>query len=210
MGPYENAPRLPEGTALRPGLLLEGAECVELEIGPGRGWFMIERLGAVPQVGMIGLEIRRKWATIVDERLRVRGYGRRGRVFAEDAGAALSRFEPATLAAAFIHFPDPWWKKRHQKRRVVTRALLQELARVIRAGGELFMQTDVAERALDFEELVESVPEFEPWQPSGPRVDENPYQARSPRERRAIEDGLPVVRLRYRRRSVEDQTAEPV
>jgi tRNA (guanine-N7-)-methyltransferase len=200
MGPYENAPRLPEGTELRPGLLLEGAECVELEIGPGRGWFMIERLSAVPQVAMIGLEIRRKWATIVDDRLRARGFGKRGRVFAEDAREALARFEPATLSAAFIHFPDPWWKKRHQKRRVVTEELLTELTRVIRPGGELFLQTDVSERALQFEELVQAVAEFEPWQPGGPRVEDNPYQARSPRERRAIEDGLPVVRLRYRRR----------
>jgi tRNA (guanine-N7-)-methyltransferase len=179
--------------------LVEGTEGVELEIGPGRGWFMIERLAAVPQVAMIGLEIRRKWATIVDDRLRARGLGQRARVFAEDAKSALDRFAPATLSAAFIHFPDPWWKKRHQKRRVVTPALLEELARVIRPGGELFLQTDVADRAIDFERLVAAVPAFQPWQATGPRVDDNPYQARSPRERRAIEDGLPVVRLRYRR-----------
>jgi tRNA (guanine-N7-)-methyltransferase len=199
MGPYDNAPRLPEGPELLPQLLLEGAECVELEIGPGRGWFMIERLEAVPQVGMIGLEIRRKWATIVDDRLRARGFGLRARVFAEDAKGALGRFLPATLATVFIHFPDPWWKKRHQKRRVVTPGLLEELARVIRPGGELFLQTDVAERAHEFEELLAAIPQFESWQAAGPRVEENPYQARSPRERRAIQDGLPVVRLRYRR-----------
>lgn len=199
MGLYDNAPRLPEGPELAPRLLLDGAERVELEIGPGRGWFMIERLEAVPQVGMIGLEIRRKWAAIVDERLRARGFGQRARVFAEDAKEALRRFEPATLSTVFIHFPDPWWKKRHQKRRVVTPALLEELARVIHPGGELFLQTDVGDRADDFERLVAGVPGFEPWHPGRPRVEENPYQARSPRERRAIEDGLPVVRLRYRR-----------
>jgi tRNA (guanine-N7-)-methyltransferase len=215
MLPYANAPRLPEGAELIPSALVGGAARVELEIGPGRGWFMVERLAAMPEIGMIGLEIRRKWATIVDDRLRSRGLGSRARVFAEDAGEALVRFEGASLAAVFIHFPDPWWKKRHQKRRVVNAALLSELGRVIRGGGELFLQTDVAERADEFERLLEGHEDFEPWSESGVRIEDNPYEARSPRERRAIEDGLPVVRLRYRRagpaRKVGDQPAcEPV
>ena len=102
------------------------------------------------------------------------------------------------MSAVFIHFPDPWWKKRHQKRMVASTDLLREIARLLVPGGELFLQTDVAERATQFEALVEQVPEFRPWSDT-PRIDENPYQAMSPRERRAVADGLPVVRLRYRR-----------
>lgn len=200
MNPYENAPRLPEGEQLRPALLVGGAARVELEIGPGRGWFMVERLEALPQVGMIGLEIRRKWASIVDGRLAKRGFGHRSRVFAEDAREALARFESGSLSVVYVHFPDPWWKKRHQKRLVFARPLLAQLARVIEPAGELFIQTDVTERADEYERLVAGEPEFEPWHPGQPRVLDNPYEARSPRERRAIADGLPVVRLRYRRK----------
>jgi tRNA (guanine-N7-)-methyltransferase len=200
MGLYDDAPQLPEGDDILPASLVGDAADVELEVGPGRGWFMIERLSAMPQIGMIGLEIRRKWASTVDSRLHARGLGQRARVFAEDARDALRRFGAGSLAIVYIHFPDPWWKKRHRKRLVITEALLDELARVIRAGGELFIQTDVSERAEGYERLVARQPAFRPWQDSGPRVDDNPYQARSPRERRAIEDGLPVVRLRYVRR----------
>jgi tRNA (guanine-N7-)-methyltransferase len=197
--PYINAPVLPEGDPIDPRSLFEGAGVpVEIEIGPGRGAFILERLAASPDVRMLGLEIRRKWATIVDGRLRSQGFGGRGRVLAEDARDALPRLTAATVSAVFIHFPDPWWKKRHTKRLVASVRTIEQIARVLVPGGELFFQTDVEERAAQFERWVESVPHFTPWA-SLPRVTENPYGAMSTRERRAVADGLPIVRLRYRR-----------
>jgi tRNA (guanine-N7-)-methyltransferase len=200
--PYTNAPTLPDGDDLDPRTLFERAAAgIEIEIGPGRGGFMLERLAADPEVCMLGLEIRRKWATIVDERLRARGFGGRARVLAEDARFALPRLRGGTARAVFIHFPDPWWKKRHQKRLVASKELLGQVARLLVPGGELFFQTDVAERASQFDALVEQVPELLPWGGREPgasaRIAENPYGAMSPRERRAVADGLPIVRLRY-------------
>jgi tRNA (guanine-N7-)-methyltransferase len=197
--PYSNAPTLPEGDEIDPRTLFaDHARPIELEIGPGRGAFILERLAASPEVRMLGLEIRRKWAFVVDERLRARGLGGRGRVLAEDARMALPRLKAATVRATFIHFPDPWWKKRHQKRLVASVSLLEQIARVLVPGGELFFQTDVEERAEQFERWVETVPLFLPVEP-GPRVAENPYGAMSTRERRAVADGLPILRLRYTR-----------
>jgi len=197
--PYACAPRLPGEGGIDPRLLFgEHGAAVELEIGPGRGWFMIERLTVEPAISMIGLEIRRKWATIVDERLKSRGLGARGRVFAEDVRFALPRFSDGSLAVVYLHFPDPWWKKRHQKRLVFTPALVSDVARVLAPGGELFLQTDVAERAESYERMVAADPRLVPWAASA-RVEENPYGARSPRERRALADGLPVTRMRWRR-----------
>jgi tRNA (guanine-N7-)-methyltransferase len=218
--PYADAPRLPEGDALDPRAMVGGGEApVELEIGPGRGGFIVDRLTAFPDVRMVGLEVRRKWAQIVDERLRERGLGRRGRVFAEDARAALPRLVGGTVHTVFVHFPDPWWKKRHQKRRVATAELLGECARLLVPGGELFFQTDVEDRADGFEALVTTEPRLVPWgdpaagaggaEPHSPdirsaRLRKNPYGALSPRERRAVADGLPIVRLRYRRTGGDD------
>jgi tRNA (guanine-N7-)-methyltransferase len=73
------------------------------------------------------------------------------------------------------------------------------LARVLAPEGELFVQTDVAERAQAYVRAVEAEPRFEPAA-GGPEVADNPYGARSPRERRAMADGLPVQRLAWRRR----------
>jgi tRNA (guanine-N7-)-methyltransferase len=197
--PYLDAPRLPEGATIDPRLLVgAGRDPVELEIGPGRGGFLFERLGAFETVRMVGLEVRLKWAKIVDEKLRSRGFGDRAKVFAEDAVAAVQRFPDACLSAVFIHFPDPWWKKRHEKRLVVRPGLTIELGRVMAPGAELFVQTDVEDRAVAYGDLIASAGGFEPVG-ADPRVSDHPYVARSPRERRAMADGLPIHRLRYRR-----------
>jgi tRNA (guanine-N7-)-methyltransferase len=216
--PYVNCPRLPSAGAIDPRQLFldaagealvpdEGGRSspVELEIGPGRGWFTLERLAADPTARVVGLEIRRKWATIVDERLKKRHLADRGRVFAEDAALALPRFVSRSLSIAYLHFPDPWWKKRHEKRLVLSDPLLTELGRVLVVGGELLIQTDVFERADEYEAKVAASPFFQPWE-STARVQDHPHQARSPRERKAMEDGLPVARLRYRNLGVAAPT----
>jgi tRNA (guanine-N7-)-methyltransferase len=199
--PYDDAPRLPEADRIELCTLAAG-EWAEIELGPGRGWFLVERAEAEPRAALVGLEIRRKWAAIVDARLAARGYGARARVFAEDARFALPRLGPdASVRRFFVHFPDPWWKKRHAKRLLVQGDFLGQVARLLEPGGELFVQTDVDERAAGYEELVAEDPRFVPAgdQPGSPRLAENPYIARSPRERRAIADGLPVNRLRWTR-----------
>ncbi len=195
---YERAPKLPEGP-LDPGALVGAPGMpVELEVGPGRGGFAIERLGACPNSRLIGLEIKRKWAWLVDERLKERGLGARGRVFCEDARAALPRFPEGSVTIAYFHFPDPWWKKRHHKRLVLTPGLVSELARVITPGGELFVQTDVEERAQAYESTLAADERFSAMGATA-RVGMNPYAAMSPREKRAARDGLPIFRLRYAR-----------
>jgi tRNA (guanine-N7-)-methyltransferase len=196
---YFDAPRLPDGDMVDPRLAVgAGLAPVELEIGPGRGGFLFERLAAFPEVRMVGLEVRLKWAKIVDSKLRDRGYGDRARVYAEDAVQAVQRFPDSCLSAVFIHFPDPWWKKRHEKRLVVRDRLTTELSRVMLPGAELFIQTDVEDRALAYAELVAGSDSFEPVGAEA-RILDHPYVARSPRERRAMADGLPIHRLRYRR-----------
>lgn len=197
---YEDASRLPTGR-IEVSSLASG-DWFELEIGPGRGWFLIERAEVEPRAAIVGLEIRRKWAAIVGSRLESRGLGARVRVFAEDAGDALPRLGPdASIRRIFVHFPDPWWKKRHAKRAVVRDRFLGEAARLLEPGGELFVQTDVEERARAYERLVDLDVRFTPAGDVGgcPRIGENPYGARSPREKRAIGDGLPVHRLRWKR-----------
>jgi tRNA (guanine-N7-)-methyltransferase len=175
---------------------------LELEIGPGRGGFLYERLASGPDVRIVGLEIRLKWASLVDQRLHELGFAERGRVFAEDIRFALPRFAAGSVSRVFVHFPDPWWKKRHAKRRLASGSVASELARLLRPGGELFVQTDVWDTAEAYRLAIEAQPAFAPFgdQADSPLLRENPYGARSPRERRVIASGLPVTRLRYRRR----------
>jgi tRNA (guanine-N7-)-methyltransferase len=199
--PYADAPRLPDADDVDVRTLARG-DFVELEVGPGRGGFLFERAEAEPRAALIGLEVRRKWATLVDQRLAKRGLGERARVFAEDAKLALARLGPAgSVKRVFLHFPDPWWKKRHQKRLVMGDVFVDSIARLLEQGGELYIQTDVEDRAAEYEARLLYDLRFSPAgdEEGSPRMAENPYGARSPREHRAIADGLPVFRMRWRK-----------
>src|SRR5450432_3975936 len=103
--PYDDAETLPDGEHVDVRTLVSG-EWIEIEVGPGRGMFLQERAIAEPRVGLIGLEVRRKWATIVDRRLRDSGAANRARVFAEYARYALTRLVPdASVRRVFLLFP---------------------------------------------------------------------------------------------------------
>ena len=185
------APRPPEGPIELSALWPEQDGEIELEIGFGRGMFLLERARSAPGARLLGIEIKSKWAYLVSQRAAALP---RVRVFAADARDFLPRLQPAqSLARVFMHFPDPWWKKRHAKRRLGGRETLDPVARLLAPGGELFIQTDVEERAEDFATAIRAHDAFE--LPDDPYIADHAFGARSNREKRAIADGLPVYRI---------------
>jgi tRNA (guanine-N7-)-methyltransferase len=227
-GLYADAPRLPgddivdlphlvrtafrlETTGLNAEIATGAPREIELEIGPGsKAGFLVERACASPEAGLIGLEIRPKWAVVGDGLLAKVGHTSRARVFCEDARSAMPRLRPdGCVARIYLHFPDPWWKKRHAKRLVMGELFLVEVARLLVPGGELFVQTDIEERANHYARIVTAHEAFEPAGDvnGSPELIDNPYGARTPREHRAIADGLPIHRLRWRRRRTPSTAA---
>jgi tRNA (guanine-N7-)-methyltransferase len=186
------ARRAPEGETFDLDALVPGEGELELEIGCGLGRFLFERAAARPDVRIVGIEIKAKLAHHVETRRAKLGLTNALGLFA-DAREFLARARPDhCVARAYLHFPDPWWKKRHAKRRVLDELFLSEMRRLLLADGTLFVQTDVVERASEMRSRLEE---------AGFRVealDANPFGARSNREARADEDGLPVWRLRAR------------
>lgn len=194
----ELAPKAPEGAIdLRSLWPLDSGE-IELEIGFGRGMFLLERARSAPEARLLGIEIKRKWAFKVAERAE-RENLHQVRVFGGDAREILPRLVPERgIARVFVHFPDPWWKKRHAKRRLRGASTMEPIARLLAPGGELFIQTDVEDRAQDFVTDIAAHGGFELSDP--PFVPDQGYGARSNREKRAIADGLPIYRVLARRR----------
>lgn len=195
------APRVPDGDLnlpdLVPGVAPEGP--LELDIGFGRGASLFSRAEAAPGSRLIGIEIKSKWTFKVEERLRSRGLDR-VRAYAGDARQILHRAGPdGCLDLVFLHFPDPWWKRRHSKRRVLSDELTDDLVRLLRPGGVLYVQTDVEDRGVMYRDLLRGHGAFDLEGEDG-FVADNPYGARSNREVRADEDGLPVYRIVARRR----------
>jgi len=189
----EQAPRAPEGR-FSLGELIEGSGPIELDIGFGRGLSLFERAATSPESRIIGIEVKTKLAYKVHERLQKHDLRKVG-VLCGDAREILKRAQPGgSVERVALHFPDPWWKKRHDKRRVIGEALLSELARLMKPGGQLFIQTDVEHRAEQYATQVRQTPGFTLVSGTG-YIEANPFDARSNRERRAIKDGLPVWRI---------------
>lgn len=205
--PYHDAPRIPRRPREGGGEIIDvravvAGEWIELEIGPGRGNFLFERAATEPRAALIGMEVRRKWAALVDARLGKLGIAKRARCFAEDAKEALPACTPdGSVRRVYLLFPDPWWKKRHQKRLVMGDVFLDSIARLLEPGGELFVETDVEERAEQYRARIAEDARFVPFgdDAGSPMLRENPYGARTNREHRAIKDGLPVHRMRWKR-----------
>jgi tRNA (guanine-N7-)-methyltransferase len=121
-------------------------EDVWLEIGFGGGEHLLWQARSNPHVGLIGCEPFEdgvvKVLSAIEQQALVNL-----RLHVDDARPLLRWLPDAAIGRAFILFPDPWPKKRHQKRRLVSVATLRELARVMRPGAELRLATDIGDYA---------------------------------------------------------------
>jgi tRNA (guanine-N7-)-methyltransferase len=170
---------------------------VEVELGCADAQFLFQRAERAPDIVPVGIEIREDLAVEVNARARRLGSPVRV-VFAHANLDFAGLFAPGSLARVYVNFPDPWFKRRHRKRRVMDAALAAAIAAALRPGGELFFQSDVWSVALDALAALEAEPRLRNqagawsfWKRG------NPYGVRSRREEGCEEEGLPIWRLLF-------------
>jgi tRNA (guanine-N7-)-methyltransferase len=118
---------------------------VEIEVGFGKGLFLVTTATAHPEVNYLGIEIARGYQLFAATRVARRDL-KNVRLALGDARVFLrDRVPGATVQAVHVYFPDPWWKQRHRKRRVFTPEFAAGCERVLRPGGSLQVATDVEE-----------------------------------------------------------------
>ncbi len=131
-------PTDPGGLFARPGP-------VELEVGTGKGGFLLEQAKARPDVNFLGIEWANEYYRYAADRFARWGLTN-ARMLRTDARAFIEAWlADACLAALHVYFPDPWPKKRHHKRRFFRPQTVEHVVRVLRPGGRLFVATDYAE-----------------------------------------------------------------
>jgi tRNA (guanine-N7-)-methyltransferase len=125
--------------------LFDGPQPLEVEIGSGKGLFLLNQSAATPNHNLIGIEIAKKYARFAAYRLAKHGRTN-ARVIRGDGLRFCREHLPDTSVTAFhVYFPDPWWKDRHRKRRVIQPDFIQSAVRTLLPGGKLVFWTDVEE-----------------------------------------------------------------
>jgi tRNA (guanine-N7-)-methyltransferase len=135
--------------------LFGNARSVEIEIGIGKGRFLLAQAAARPEVNFLGVEWSLKYLRLAKERAQRQGLTN-VRLFRGDARHVLAALLPdRSVARVHVYCPDPWPKKRHHKRRLFTPLTVPHFGRVLIPGGFLDLSTDVRDY---FEEIVSLVP----------------------------------------------------
>jgi len=175
---------------------------LEVEMGSGKGLFISRAAAERPEHDFLGVEIAKKYAAHC-----AAGIARAGLTSAAmvsgDGLRLFHEFLPtAGVAAVHVYFPDPWWKKRHRKRRVMNEAFLADVERVLAPGGSLHFWTDVEEYFQTTLELMAGVARgLEGPLPVAELAPEHDLDYRTHFERRKRKDELPIFRSEFRRRS---------
>ena len=124
--------------------LFPSSNPLELEVGCGKGMFLVRESERRPEVNFIGVEWSVKFARYAATRLAKRNRDN-VRIIATDARPLIGRFPASIFTCVHVYFPDPWWKKRHKKRRLLAPDVATNLRRVLQADGTLLFVTDVGE-----------------------------------------------------------------
>ncbi len=136
----------PEGAWFDPRRWFDDPDAAfELEIGSGKGTFLVQQAERQPETNFLGIEWAREFFSYAADRVRRHGL-RNVRMLHFDAGELVRfRMPSGIVDVLHLYFPDPWPKPRHHKRRMVSDAFLADAHRILRPSGELRVVTDHAD-----------------------------------------------------------------
>jgi tRNA (guanine-N7-)-methyltransferase len=179
--------------------LFASSQPLEVEVGSGKGLFLSAASKNQPDHNFLGIEIARKYAYYAAARLARQGSAN-ACVISGDALVLFQQWFPAaSLAAVHVYFPDPWWKKRHKKRRVMNAQFLRDVERTLAPGGRLHFWTDVEEYFQSTLALIAATVNLSGPLPVPEKPPEHDLDYRTHFERRTRKSALPVFRAEFAR-----------
>lgn len=173
---------------------------VHIEVGSGKGAFLVHQAQAHPEADFLGIEWAAKYYRFAVDRI-----GRRGlsniRLLRADAATFLRDFVHEESVDCFhIYFPDPWPKKRHHKRRLLQSSNLDIVIRCLKPGGEIRVATDHEDYFRQIQEVTAACRDrLEPIEferPAGAREGE---LTGTNYERKYAKEGRPIHMAAFRR-----------
>jgi len=176
---------------------------MELEIGMGRSHYLFERAIAHPNEQFIGIEWKASWVKQAQARKEREAISNITPIYGNAWLLVPDMFEPDSIDQVTVNFPDPWWKKRHHKRRVLSDTFVDVLISKLKIGGVIFLQTDVAALYDEYFTRLKEHPAL-----VATELNHNPIGARSHREKKCEENGVPIYRAIFTK--LQEQSSMPL
>ncbi len=171
---------------------------VHLDIGCARGRFILRMAEVEPEWNFLGVEIRKPLVTEANEIAAEQEFVNLHYEFCNAMlwlDRVLEGISTDLLQTVSIQFPDPWFKKKHAKRRMVNAGLVATVVRRLAVGGIIFVQTDIEFLADEMFELFRSTAEL-----AETPTDENPFSVKTEREISVENRRLPVYRTMFKKK----------
>ena len=165
---------------------------LSMEIGFNRGRFLTALSEASPASDFVGIEVRRRYCWRLAHLMSRDGQqpGNMRIIWADAKSVSRTIFGEGVLDNIYITFPDPWWKKRHAKRRLVDTKFAVELALLLKPEGRIWVKTDVKALGDEIREAFDSAPQLSVSAPFP--ADALPF---THRESNCMKNGLPIERF---------------
>jgi tRNA (guanine-N7-)-methyltransferase len=176
------------------GDLVAGEAPWEVELGVGKGRFLLARAAAAPERRFLGVEVASEYFQLVRRRARRRGLGNLVAVRGEALFLLAAVLPVAFAEVVHVYFPDPWPKSRHQKRRLFDPQSVDLVVGLLRPGGRLCFATDHLPYGEEVARLLAGYPGLRLT-----RRDAWPEGARTHYEAKYVAAGRPIVRLEAER-----------
>jgi tRNA (guanine-N7-)-methyltransferase len=170
---------------------------LEVEVGSGKGLFMETATQANPQRNFLGIEMARRYARYSAARLAKRGLNNGKMISGDGLRFFRACLGGETIDVVHVYFPDPWWKDRHRKRRVMKPEFLKNVQRVLVPGGKLHFWTDVEEYFQTTLELIATEVSLQGPLDVAERCAEHDLDNHTHYERRMRLNDLPVYRSEF-------------
>jgi tRNA (guanine-N7-)-methyltransferase len=174
---------------------------VEVEIGPGKGTFLLTLARNYPERNFFGIEFSKRRAFRLAYLIERDGPSNVVVIHADVTCVVQTMIWPASVAICHLYFPDPWWKRRHNKRRLFRDDFAVALTHALAPGGKIFLASDVPEYFTEIVRQFAEVPELTqfPWERD--HVTKKGKLILTDFERKYREAGRPIFYAEFRKGS---------
>lgn len=139
---------------------------VEVEVGPGKGAFLLALARNHPDRNFFGVELSKRRAFRLARLIERDGPANAVVIHADITCLVRTMIWPESVATYHLYFPDPWWKPRHHKRRLFRDDFVTAVTRTLMPGGIIFLASDVQEYLAEIVRQFAAIPELAqfPWE----------------------------------------------